>query len=93
MVEKKEASNERVYTIPLRRKTIKIAKYKRSPKAMRVIREFLQRHMKSDDIKIDKKVNEYIWNQGIKHPPSKVKVKAIKNEAGQVKVTLEEDKK
>ena len=31
-----------------------------------------------DKIKIDKRLNEVIWARGIKHPPAKIKVKAIK---------------
>lgn len=83
---------ERVYTIPLRRKTVKVAKYKRGPKAVRLVREFLKKHMKSDNIKLNKDVNEFIWARGIKHPPAKVKVKAVKDEAGLVTVSLERSK-
>src|SRR3989344_5811260 len=63
-------------------------------KAIRTIREFLVRHMKIRDgdlnkIKIDKYLNEQIWNRGIKKPPAKIKVKAVKNsETGNVVVEL-----
>ncbi len=81
---------ERIYTIPLRRKFIKVPRYKRTPKAIRVIKEFLKRHMKSDKIVLDKKINEKVWERGIKHPPGKIKVKAVKDESGKVITTLEE---
>lgn len=80
---------ERIYTIPLRRKTVKTARYKRSPKALKVIREFLKKHMKSDEVRISRDVNEFIWAHGIKRPPGKVKVKAVKDESGVVTATLE----
>jgi large subunit ribosomal protein L31e len=81
---------ERIYTIPLRKKTVKTAKYKRSPKSIKVIKEFLMKHMKSENVKLSKELNEKIWARGIKNPPGKVKVKAVKDETGKVTATLEE---
>ncbi len=78
---------ERVYTIPLR-DVKKVPRTIRSPKAIRLIREFMERHMKSDDIIIDSSVNEIIWERGIQKTPPKIKVKAIKDEDGTVSVTL-----
>jgi len=74
---------EREYIIPLREKTRPAPRYKKTPKAIKSIKEFLVRHMKIRDrdlnkIKIDKYLNEYLWNRGIKNPVHKVKVKAIK---------------
>ncbi len=89
MADKKETSNERVYTIPLKRKVKKTAIYKRTPKAIKTIKEFLKKHMKSNEVKLSKELNETIWSRGIKHPPSKIKVKAIKNETGAVIVSVE----
>ncbi|MBD3312693.1 50S ribosomal protein L31e [archaeon] len=80
---------ERIYTIPLRRKTVKVARYKRSPKALKVIKEFLKKHMKSDEVRIGRDVNEFVWAHGIKQPPARVKVKAVKDESGVVTATLE----
>ena len=81
---------ERIYTIPLRRKVIKSPKYKRSPKAIRIIKGFLKRHMKSDKVVLEKKINEKVWERGIKHPPGKIKIKAVKDESGKTTATLEE---
>jgi large subunit ribosomal protein L31e len=75
---------ERVYIVKRVPRTI------RSPKAIRLVREFLKKHMKSDDIKIDTSVNEKIWERGIQKVPPKIKVKAIKEEDGSVSVTLVE---
>lgn len=74
---------EREYIIPLRREWNKVARYRRAEKAITAIRKFLVRHMKIRDrdrskIKIDKYLNEEIWFKGIKNPPAKIKVKAIK---------------
>lgn len=80
---------ERIYTIPLR-DVKKVPRTKRSPKAVRYVKEFIQRHMKSDEVKLDFTVNEKIWERGIQKVPPKIKVKAIKEEDGSVMVTLAE---
>jgi len=77
---------ERIYTIPLR-DVKKVPRTKRSPRAMRYIREFIQKHMKAEDVIIDTAVNEKIWERGIEKIPSKIKVKAVE-EDGTVEVTL-----
>ncbi len=74
---------EREYIIPLREKCRVVPRYKKTPKAIKTIKEFLVRHMKIYDgdlnkIKIDKYLNEYVWFRGIRKPPIKIKVKAIK---------------
>ncbi len=84
---------EREYTIPLREKCRVVPRYKKTNKAVKTIKEFLARHMKVRDrdlnkIKIDKYLNELVWSRGIKHPPAKVKVKAVK-EAGSDIVRVE----
>jgi large subunit ribosomal protein L31e len=81
-VEKIEKKLEKEFIIPLRRKFKKTARYKRVPKAIRAIKEFLVRHMKVYDrdlrkIKLDKYLNEFIWTRGIRNPPSKVKVRVV----------------
>lgn len=81
--EAKTEKIEREYIIPLRHRWKIVPRYKRANKAVKAIKEFLARHMKIrdrdlDKIKVDKYLNEVIWGRGIKHPPSKVKVRAIK---------------
>jgi large subunit ribosomal protein L31e len=80
---------ERVYVIPLR-DVKKVPRTIRSPRAIRYVRSFLKRHMKSDEIFLDASVNEKIWERGIQKVPSKIKVKAVKEEDGSVSVTLAE---
>jgi large subunit ribosomal protein L31e len=80
---------ERVYVIPLRI-VKKVPRTIRSPRAVRFVRDFIERHMKTDDVIIDASVNEKIWERGIQKVPSKIKVKAVKDEDGSVVVTLAE---
>ncbi len=81
---------ERIYTIPLR-EVKKVPRTKRAPKAMRFIEKFLKKNMKSEVILIDGKVNEKIWERGIKNIPPRIKVKAEKLEDDSVLVTLAEE--
>ena len=79
---KKEEKAWKEFIVPLRRKFKKTASYRRAPKAIRAIKEFLVRHMKMYDrdlkkVKLDKYLNEFVWTRGIKNPPSKIKIRAV----------------
>jgi len=94
--EKKEKKIEltREYVIPLKRKVLNVPRYRRAKKAVKVIREFIVRHMRVEDrderkVKIDKYLNNELWFRGIKKPANKIKVKAIKKD-GIVYVELAE---
>ncbi len=80
---------EKIYVIPLR-KVKNVPRTIRAPRAIRQIKEFIQKHMKSDEIKLDASVNEKIWERGIQKIPPKIKVKAVKEEDCTVEVTLAE---
>ena len=81
---------ERKYIIPLRRSWQNVPRYKRANKAVKTIREFIARHMKvRDDIKLvrlSKFLNQAVWSRGIKKPPAKIEVKAVKYSDGKVEV-------
>lgn len=94
------ADLERTYVVPLRKEWLKAPKYRRSKKAINALREFLVKHMKSDDVKIMKELNEEVWKDGIKNPPGKIKVNVLKNKEGIVyaqlfgkKIDLKKDEK
>jgi large subunit ribosomal protein L31e len=78
---------ERVYTIPLRRAWIAPIK-KRTPRAIKIIREYLKKHMKSDTVSISSEVNKKVWDRGIEKPPRKIKIRATKDEEGVVRAYL-----
>lgn len=79
---------ERTYVVPLRRGFLKSPRYKRAKKAVRVLREFLVRHMKSEDVRILSELNVAIWHHGIKNPPSRVKINVKKDDKGVVTAQL-----
>ena len=76
---------EREYIVPLRRGFLNVPPYRRAKKAIRVLKEFMVRHMNVRDgdlrkVKIDRFLNNEIWFRGIKKPLNKVKVLAKKIE-------------
>jgi large subunit ribosomal protein L31e len=79
---------ERVYTVPLRKEFQKAPKYKYASKAMRALKQFLIKHMKSENIKIGKYLNQSIWKNGPKNPPAKVKINVIKDKENVVTAEL-----
>jgi large subunit ribosomal protein L31e len=80
---------ERVYNVPLRKEWLKTPPYKRAKKAVIALKEFMQRHMKSENILIGKFANLKIWEHGIKNPPHHIQVKAVKFEDNHVFVELD----
>lgn len=80
---------ERAYNIPLRKYFRNAPRYKRAKKAVSVLRIFLSKHMKSDNILIGKHLNLHLWSKGIKNPPHHVKVTVTKDDNGVVRAELE----
>jgi large subunit ribosomal protein L31e len=91
---------EKFYTIPLRRAWIMPPK-KRAPRAMRIIKSFVEKHMKigvtkeaeeeteeekEERLIISAELNEKIWLRGIEKPPRRIKVRVVKDSEGNVTV-------
>ena len=87
--EEEDIVEERIYTIPLSRAWIGPRK-KRAPRAIRLLRSFILRHMKinEDSLRISNEVNEHVWSRGIQKPPRKIRVRATKDSEGIVTVRL-----
>lgn len=77
MAETKEKPEGVVYTIPLR-EAFRKAEKKRVPYASRLIRDYLKKHTKAEEIKLGRKLNEKVWERGIRKPPRRVRVKVMK---------------
>ena len=80
----------RVYTINLGRAWL-TPQHKRTDRVVNMIREFAEKHMKSDEIKLEQELNRQIWSRGKTNPPRNVRVKMVKDEDGVVTVSLYED--
>ena len=79
---------ERVYNVPLRKEWLKVPKYQRAAKAIRALRSFVLRHMKTEEAVIGPFVNQEVWSHGIRNPPHHVKINAVKEDDGTVVIEL-----
>ena len=82
---------ERIMVIPLR-KTKQAPRTRRANRAVKEVREIVKRHMRvsEENVWIDASVNEKLWENGIRNPPNKITVRAVKFEDGLVEVSLAE---
>jgi large subunit ribosomal protein L31e len=102
--EEEEIVEEKIYTIPLGKAWIMPAN-KRAPRAMRMIRSFVVKHMKLEArteqeedeeeeepkrLVVSNEVSRRVWSRGIEKPPRKIRVRAAKDKDGNVTVYLAE---
>lgn len=73
---------ERTYTIPLKA-TRSLPVTRRSSAAVRLIRDYVARHTKEDEIAIDESVNERLWAHGMAKPPRSIIVKVDDDPEGE----------
>ena len=83
-----EIQEERIYVIPLAKEYRKAPNWNRSKRAMKVLRQFIDRHMKPEALYVSQEVNERMWENGIKNPPRKIRVRVTKSVEGLVRVFL-----
>jgi large subunit ribosomal protein L31e len=88
--EEEEIIDERIYTVPLRKAYWTGSRLRRANRAVRILREFVERHMKPEEILIQPEVNEQIWARGMQKPPRRVRIRATKNADNLVRVYLAE---
>ena len=79
---------EHEYNIPLRKEWSKASRGRRAKRAIHAVQDFIKKHMKSDNILLGPKLNENIWSKGMQSPPHHVKVLAVRNKEGEVRVEL-----
>lgn len=65
----------REYTIHLRKLLHGIGYKKRAPRAVKEVKEFAKKMMKTEDVRVDTKLNKFLWSQGIKAVPGRVRVR------------------
>lgn len=82
-----DAELERIYTINLR-KVIITPRWRRTVRAVNLIKGFAQKHMKASKVKLDESVNRLLWMRGIQSPPRRLTVKMVKDKEGVVTVSL-----
>jgi large subunit ribosomal protein L31e len=87
-----EENVTRIYTINLGKAWL-TPQYRRTDRVISIIKEFGEKHMRSDEIKVDQDLNRQIWKRGKANPPRRLRVKMIKDEDGTVTVSLYEEAK
>jgi len=65
----------RDYTIHLGKLCHKITFKKKAPRAIKEIRKFAEKAMGTKDVRIDAKLNKYVWATGIRKIPVRVRVR------------------
>ncbi|MBN2042490.1 MAG: 60S ribosomal protein L31 [Candidatus Aenigmarchaeota archaeon] len=86
MAEKK-SDIDRVYTINLRKSWVNYSRSRRTKKSINTIREFLQKHTKSAEVKLSKGINEFVMSRGFRKPPGKISIE-VKGDFASVQAKL-----
>jgi large subunit ribosomal protein L31e len=101
--EEEEIVEEKTYTVPLGKAWI-MPPRKRTPRATRMLRSYIIKHMKIEVgrkeeeeteeepklLVISNEVNQKLWGRGVEKPPRKIRVRAAKDKDGNVTVYLAE---
>jgi len=78
-----EVVEEKLYTVNFRKAWI-TPRGKRTPRAVRMLRDFVKRHMKTEEVIISNEINEKLWSRSIKKPPRRLRVRVVKDKEGNV---------
>ena len=81
-----EDNTTRIYTVNLA-KAWDTPKYRRTDRVINIIKEFTQRHMQTNKVKIDQDLNRDIWSRGKRNPPRKIRLRMIKEDDDTVVVS------
>mmetsp|Transcript_31816 Transcript_31816/g.84967 ORF Transcript_31816/g.84967 Transcript_31816/m.84967 type:complete len:120 (-) Transcript_31816:206-565(-) len=65
----------REYTINLHKRLIGGTFRKRAPRAITAVRNFAQKTMGTSDVRVDQKLNKFLWSKGVKNVPYRVRVR------------------
>ncbi|BBL45384.1 50S ribosomal protein L31E [Nanobdella aerobiophila] len=77
---KEEKIEEYKIKINIRKYLLRASLFKRAKKAASTIKRIMKVRYKNENIKLSKRLNEYIWSRGIKNPPAIYKLRIIKKE-------------
>eukprot|EP00929_Paragymnodinium_shiwhaense_P096176 TRINITY_DN5770_c0_g1_i1.p2 TRINITY_DN5770_c0_g1~~TRINITY_DN5770_c0_g1_i1.p2 ORF type:complete len:120 (+),score=37.89 TRINITY_DN5770_c0_g1_i1:74-433(+) len=57
-------------------KYVRVAQFKkRAPRAVRTVRQFAEKVMGTPDVRIDTKLNKFLWSNGVRNVPYRVRVR------------------
>jgi len=65
----------REVTINLHKRVHGIAFTKRAPRAVKEITQFAKKLMGTEDVRVEVQLNKYVWSQGVRNVPHRVRVR------------------
>src|SRR6266480_3211412 len=81
--EEPEIVEEKFYDLNLRR-IWNAPREKRTPRAVRFLREFVAQRMKTTEVSLSEETNSMLWQRGISKPPRKIRIRVVKDKEGRV---------
>ncbi len=78
-----EIVEEKFYDLNLRR-IWTAPREKRTPRAVRYVRQYAANRMKTDNVSLSEETNNLLWNRGISKPPRKIRIRVVKDKEGKV---------
>src|SRR5438132_1233369 len=75
VVAKTEGKVRRIWNAP---------REKRTPRAVRFLREFVAQRMKTTEVSLSEETNSMLWQRGISKPPRKIRIRVVKDKEGRV---------
>ncbi len=78
-----EIVEEKFYDLNLRR-IWTAPREKRTPRAVRYVRQYAAQRMKTDKVSLSEETNSLLWNRGISKPPRKIRIRVVKDKEGKV---------
>lgn len=78
-----EIVEEKFYDLNLRR-IWTAPREKRTPRAIRYVRQYAAQRMKTDNVSLSEETNSLLWRRGISKPPRKIRIRVVKDKEGKV---------
>jgi large subunit ribosomal protein L31e len=78
-----EIVEEKFYDLNLRR-IWTAPREKRTPRAVRYVRNYAAQRMKTDKVSLAEETNSLLWTRGISKPPRKIRIRVVKDKDGKV---------
>jgi|SRR2546426_12318388 len=78
-----EIVEEKFYDLNLRR-IWTAPREKRTPRAVRYVRQYAANRMKTDNVSLSEETNSLLWSRGISKPPRKIRIRVVKDKEGKV---------
>ncbi|XP_071527237.1 large ribosomal subunit protein eL31 [Panulirus ornatus] len=65
----------REYTINMHKRLHGVSFKRRAPRAIKEIRKFAKKQMNTEDVRIDTRLNKFVWSRGIRNVPFRIRVR------------------